>query len=162
MGTEILAKDSRYVAVFNLPDSALTPFNATLPGNVRAVLSALVDTFNLWLREDLTDTPVRIVDQNLAGKDAFLNPTRYGIINNTVPACDAIRITAITGGAVADGSSMFCKVMPGAPSNGLRAGAGADATTWQFADGVHPTTGGHKIISDLVLQQLQAFGWIAP
>ena len=118
----------------------------------------VIEVGGLDVEVRLPDGLLRIVDQNLAGKDAFLNPTRYGIINNTVPACDAIRITAITGGAVADGSSMFCKVMPGAPSNGLR----ADATTWQFADGVHPTTGGHKIISDLVLQQLQAFGWIAP
>ena len=158
--TEILAKGGRYVAVFNLPDSALTPFGATLPANVRAVLSTLVDTFNLWLREGLTDAPVRILDQNLAGKDVFLNPARYGIVNNTVPACDATKITAITGGAITDGSSLFCNVTPGAPFNALR--AGADVTTWQYADGVHPTTGGHKIISDLVLQQLRAFGWIAP
>lgn len=158
--TEILAKGGRYVAVFNLPDSALTPFGSTLPANVRPVLSALVDTFNLWLQDGLTGVAVKIVDQNLAGKDVFLNPTRYGLVNNTVPACDAATIGIITGGAVTDGSSLFCNVTPGVPFNALR--SGADAGTWQFADGVHPTTGGHKIISDFVLQQLRAFGWIAP
>jgi phospholipase/lecithinase/hemolysin len=33
-------------------------------------------------------------------------------------------------------------------------------TTWQFADSVHPTTGGHKIISDAFILQLKSFGWI--
>ena len=47
---------------------------------------------------------------------------------------------------------------PGAPYNGLR--AGADVTTWQFADSVHPTTGGHKVISDTFAAQLHSFGWI--
>jgi len=53
---------------------------------------------------------------------------------------------------------LFCNATPGAPYNGLR--AGADITTWQFADDVHPTTGGHKIISDAFSAQLKSFGWI--
>jgi phospholipase/lecithinase/hemolysin len=44
------------------------------------------------------------------------------------------------------------------PYNGLR--AGADIDTWQFADGVHPTPGGHKVISNFVTSQLRAFGWL--
>ena len=157
--TEILAKGGRYVAVFNLLDSTLTPFGSTLPASARPVLSALVDTFNLWLRDGLTDVAVRIVDQNTAGKDVYARPAAYGIANNAVPACDATAIAAITGGAVTDGSSLFCNSTVGAPYYGLR--AGASTTTWQFADGVHPTPGGHKIISDYVLAQLRAFGWIA-
>ena len=156
--SEILAKGGTYVAVFNLPDSALTPFGSTLPANVRPVLSALVDTFNLWLQDGLTGVPVKIIDQNTPGKDVYANPSKYGIVNNSVPTCDAAKIQAITGGAVTDGSSLFCNSTPGVPFNGLR--TGADVNTWQFADGVHPTAGGHKIISDYVLQQLRAFGWI--
>ena len=57
-----------------------------------------------------------------------------------------------------DGSSLFCNATPGAPFNGLD--ARADVNTWQFADGVHPTTGGHKLISDFVLQALRGYGWI--
>ena len=156
--TEILAKGGRYVAVFNLPDSTLTPFGGTLPATARPVLTALVDTFNLWLREGLGGLPVKIVDQNTAGKDVYANPARYGLTNNTVPACDAAKISAITGGAVTDGSSLFCNGTPGVPFNGVR--TGASATTWQFADGVHPTSGGHKVISDYVAAQLRGFGWI--
>ncbi len=156
--SQILAKGGKYVAVFNLPDSSLTPFGNSLPANVKPVLTTLVDTFNLWLRDGLTDLPVQWVDQNTPGKDVFANPGKYGLANNTVPTCDATKISAITRGAVTDGSSLFCNTTPGMPYNGLR--TGADVNTWQFADAVHPTPGGHKIISDYVTSQLKAFGWI--
>ena len=156
--TQILAKGGSYVAVFNLPDSALTPFGSTLPANAKPVLSTLVDTFNLWLREAVTGLPVQWIDQNNPGKDVYANPAKYGLVNNSVPTCDATKISAITRGAVTDGSSLFCNATPGVGYNGLR--TGADINTWQFADGVHPTPGGHKIISDYVTAQLKAFGWI--
>ena len=156
--SEILAKGGKYVAVMTLPDSTLTPFGSTLPASARPVLTALVDTFNLWLRDGLTGAAVKIIDQNAPGKDVYANPAKYGITNNAVPTCDASKITAITRGAVSDGSSLFCNSTVGAPYYGLR--PGADVTTWQFADGVHPTPGGHKIISDYVTQQLRAFGWL--
>jgi phospholipase/lecithinase/hemolysin len=75
-----------------------------------------------------------------------------------VPACDAAKIAAITGGAITDGSSLFCNATPGAPFNGLR--DGADINTWQFADSVHPTTVGQKLISDIALDLLKSYGWI--
>jgi phospholipase/lecithinase/hemolysin len=36
----------------------------------------------------------------------------------------------------------------------------ADPNTWLFADSVHPSTGGHRAMSDAFLAQLLAFGWI--
>ena len=155
---KILAKGGKYVTVFNLPDSSLTPFGSTLPVEARGVLTTLVDTFNLWLRDGLGGQPVKLVDQNTAGKAVYANPGQYGLTVNTVPTCDATAISAITGGAVTDGSSLFCNGTPGVGYYGLR--AGANLNTWQFADGVHPTPGGHKVISDYVTSQLRAFGWI--
>jgi outer membrane lipase/esterase len=155
---EILAKGGKYVAVYNLPDSSQTPFGGSLPASVQPVLSGLVDIFNLWLRDGLTGQPVQLVDANTSFRDVYNNPGKYGIVNNTVPACDAAKISAITGGAVTDGTSLFCNGTPGVPFNGLR--DGADVNTWQYADGVHPTIGGHKLISDDALAVLKAFGWI--
>ena len=155
---QILAKGGKYVAVFNLNDSSQTPFGNTLDANARGVLVTLVDTFNLWLRDGLAGQPVQWVDQNSTGKDVYANPAKYGLVNNAVPTCDAAKISGITGGAVTDGSSLFCNATPGVPYNGLRAGANVD--TWQFADGVHPTRGGHKLISNFVTSQLRAFGWL--
>jgi phospholipase/lecithinase/hemolysin len=161
--TQILAKGAKYVVVWNLPDSALTPFGASLkadPATASAVpvLSGLVDIFNLWLRDGLTDLPVQLLDANTLFKETYNNPTKYGIVNNTTPACDVAKISAITGGLITDGSSLFCNSTPGAPYNGLT--TGADVTTWEFADSVHPTTGGHKLISDVAMQILQSYGWI--
>jgi phospholipase/lecithinase/hemolysin len=156
--TQILAKGGKYVAVMTLSDIADTPFGNSLPATAKPVLTDLSTIFNLWLRDALTGAPVQIIDTFTLFKDGYTNPGKYGIVNNTVPACDAAKISAITGGAVTDGSSLFCNSTPGAPYNGLR--TGADVTTWQFADSVHPTTGGHKIISDAFLAQLHAFGWI--
>ena len=155
---QILAKGGTYVAVMTLSDIADTPLGNSLPAEVRPVLTDLSQVFNLWLRDGLTGQPVQIIDTFAIFKDGYLNPGKYGIVNNTVPACDATKISAITAGAVTDGSSLFCNATPGAPYNGLR--TGADVNTWQFADDVHPTTGGHKIISDAFTAQLKSFGWI--
>ena len=157
--TEIVAKGGTYVAVMTLSDIADTPFgNSAQVVPARSVLSALSETFNLWLREGLTGQPVQIIDTWALYKDAYLDPAKYGIVNNTAVACDPAKIQVVTGGAVTDGSSLFCNATPGAPYNTLV--TGADVNTWQFADSVHPTTGGHKTISDAFAAQLQAFGWI--
>jgi len=156
--TQILAKGGKYVAVWNLPDSSQTPYGASLSAQGKQTLTGLVDIFNLWLREGLTDVPVQLVDANTNFKDAYANPAKYGFINNTVPACDAAKIQVITRGAVTDGSSLFCNGTAGAPYNGLR--TGADLNTWQFADGVHPTPGGHKLIADEAVKVLRSYGWI--
>ena len=156
--TQILAKGGRYVAVMKLSDIGDTPFGMSLPTAVRAVLTDLSQVFNAALASGLSDQPVRVIDTFSLFKTVSANPATYGFVNNTVPACDADKISAITGMQVTDGSSLFCNATPGAPYNGLR--AGADVTTWFFADGVHPTTGGHKVINDIVTAQLKSFGWI--
>jgi outer membrane lipase/esterase len=157
--TQILANGGTYVAVMTLSDIADTPFgNSPSVVPARSVLSALSETFNLWLREGLTGQPVQIIDTWALYKDGYANPGNLGIVNNTTAACDAAKIQAVTGGAVTDGSSLFCNATPGAPYNTIV--TGADVNTWQFADSVHPTTGGHKIISDAFAAQLHAFGWI--
>lgn len=155
---EILAKGGVYVAVMNLPDIADTPFGQAVPANARPVLSGLSENFNLWLREALTGKPVLWIDTLSLFKDVVGNPANYGFSNVSIPACDAAKISVVTGGAVSDGSSLFCNATPGVPYNGLR--DGADTTTWAFADSVHPTTGGHAVLAGAFAQQLRSSGWI--
>ncbi|HSW04998.1 SGNH/GDSL hydrolase family protein [Aquabacterium sp.] len=155
---QILAKGGKYVAVMNLADIVDTPFGSTLPASVRPVLTDLSLIFNLWLRDGLTNQPVQIVDSFAILKESYQNPAKYGFVNNTVPACDGTKIAALTGGRVTDGSSLFCNTTAGVPFNALR--TGADVTTWAFADGVHPSTGGHKALSDAFHAQLKSFGWL--
>ena len=155
---QILAKGGIYVTVINLGDIGDTPFGLSLPAPIRAVVTDLVQVFNAELGAGLAGQPVRMIDSFALFKAVSADPASHGFVNNTVPACDPAKISAITGGAVTDGSSLFCNATPGAPYNTLR--AGADSTTWQFADDVHPTTGGHKVISDTFTAQLKSFGWI--
>jgi phospholipase/lecithinase/hemolysin len=156
--SEILGKGGKYVAVLTPLDAAVTPFGASVPASARPVLTALTDNFNQWLRDGLTGQPVQIIGLDGMLKNLIANPTAAGFANVTVPTCDATKISAITGGQITDGSSLFCNSTAGAPYNGIR--AGADVTTWLFADGVHPTPAGHKAFSDYVAQQLKSFGWI--
>lgn len=155
---QILAKGGKYVAVLGLSDIADTPFGSTLPPSVKPVLTDLSRIFNLWLRDSLTDQPVQIIDTFALFKDRSTNAAKYGIVNTTGMACSAAKISAITGGKVTDGSSLFCNATAGAPYNGIA--AGADVNTWFFADSVHPTTGGHKVISDAIIAQLKSYGWL--
>ena len=156
--TEILAKGGKYVAVMLALDPQQTPFAASVPASLRPVITTLNDTFNLWLREGLAGAAVQFIDPTLLVKDAVASPAKYGFTNVSGMACDSTKIAAITRGAVTDGTSLFCNATAGVPFNGLR--NGADATTWLFADSVHPTTGGHKAMSDYVAAQLKSFGWL--
>jgi phospholipase/lecithinase/hemolysin len=115
-------------------------------------------SFNQGLRDGLAGQPVRLVDMRAFISDVVARPAPHGIANTSVPACDAARMAAITGGAVTDGSALFCNATPGAPYNGLR--AGADVDSWFFADGNHPTTGGYRLISDEVLRLMRLWGWL--
>ena len=105
----------------------------------------------------LPDGPVQLIDTFPIFKDAYTNPSAYGITNVIQTACDPDKVNAVAGPA-AGGSSLFCNATPGAPYNTLR--TGANVNTWQFADSVHPTTGGHKLISDAFTAQIRSFGWI--
>jgi phospholipase/lecithinase/hemolysin len=161
--TQILANGGKYVAVINPVDLRVTPFYAGLASSqatagVAFVASSLVDIFDLWLRDGLTGAPVQLINLNPTIQSIVASPATYGFTNVTTPACSAAKISAITGGAITSGSSLFCNATPGAPYNGLT--AGADTATWLFADDVHPTTGGQALLAAEVAKQLQAFGWI--
>ena len=156
--TQILAKGGSHVAVLNLNDIADTPFGNALPASVRPELTALSQVFNAALSAGLAGLPLRMIDTYTLSKATHQNPAKYGFVNNTVPACDPARISAVTGGAVTSGSSLFCNATAGAPYNGLR--DGADPLTWQFADDVHPTARGHRVLTDTLVAQLKSFGWL--
>lgn len=156
---EILAKGGRYVAAVTVPDLTATPFgrSAQVPDSLRPALGTLVDSFNLSLSSALNGQPVDFVDANAYFRSLIANPAAVGLTNVTDRVCDPAKIAAVTGGRVADGSSLFCNVTPGAPFNGQA--AGADPATWLFADSVHPTTALHQLFADEVKRQLTALGW---
>ncbi|MWP16985.1 GDSL family lipase, partial [Escherichia coli] len=114
----------------------------------QALLHALVGAFNTTLQAGLAGTGARVIDFNSQLTAVIQNGATFGFSNTSVPACDATKINTLVPGA--GGSSLFC-------SANTLVTAGAD-TSYLFADGVHPTTGGHRLISSNVLQRLLADG----
>jgi phospholipase/lecithinase/hemolysin len=158
---QIVANGGRYVAVLNLPDPAVTPegvATTALSPVVGAALTALADSFNAVLKDGLAGLPVQLIDIRALISDVVANPGAHRVANASTPACDPVRMSQITGGAVTDGFALFCNATPDSPLNGLLAGANVD--TWFFADGNHPTTGGHRLIGNEVMRQLRSFGWV--
>ena len=141
---KVLAKGAKYVAVMALPDSAATPYGATLTPDGRALLSGLVTTFNTAFRKAIADQSlnVLVIDANAANKEVFANLVQFGVSNAVTPACDIAKLPG--------GSSLFCNATTLIPT--------ANAT-FLFADDVHPTTFGHRLFSDYVTRQLVSKGW---
>ena len=165
--TKILAKGGRYVAVATMPDLRRTPFGRSVGAQSAALqvaLGELTEVFNLWLRDGLTDQPVRILDITDVFDRVVADPAAAGFDNATDPACDAAKIAELTRDPqtgvprVTDGNPVFCNSTEGSPFNTLA--TGASATGWFFADDVHPSTGGHRHLGQRIIEQLQSFGWI--
>ena len=162
---EIIAKGAKRVAVMSLPDFSVTPEFSSLPADNKAFLNQLTDAFNGALLTGLNGSSARIINLRALGAAVIANPSAFGITNVTQGACDPAKISAFTGGRITNGSALFCNAAPASafvapvPNlNGLK--TGASASTYLFADGVHPTTAGHKILGDQVWSALKDFGWV--
>jgi phospholipase/lecithinase/hemolysin len=155
---QILARGGKYVMVWDAIDTSMTPYGQAQSAQTKQVLIDMADVFNLWLHEGLKGQPVQIVDTNAIFVDVVGNPGKYGLTNVSLAACDVAKISALTGGKVTNGASMFCNGTPGAPYNTLV--AGADVETWAWADVAHTSIGGHKAISQNALSLLKSYGWI--
>jgi len=162
----ILAKGGKYVLVYTLPDSSLTPFGRGLPytgatppaappagyvcNNLDPsqpcyLLSNLVQLFNQRLLNDLQGQPVKVLDGYSLLNQEMANPAQFGFTNVTTPWCDP-----------ATTSSLLCNV------NTPFAAAGASTAnlgSWLFADSVHPTPAGYQVIANATLQAMKGFGW---
>ncbi len=163
--TEIIAKGAKRVVVMTLPDFTATPAFSGLPADNKAFLNQLAEAFNAALLTGLNGSSARTINLRALGAAVLANPRAFGITNATDAACDPAKISAFTGGRITDGSALFCNAAPASafvspvPNlNGLK--PGASASSYFFADGVHPTTGGHKILGDQVWTALKDFGWV--
>ncbi len=131
---------ARYIIVFNLPNTSLTPSAVSaeqlVPGTI-AEQSTLSTTFNSVLNAGLANAKVGIIPVNTFAlfNEVLANPTAYGFVNTTVPACTT-------------SSSLNCTpltlVNPTAASDFL------------FADGVHPTTTTHALFAQVVESEIIA------
>ncbi len=152
--SQIVGKGAKYVAVVNLPDLSSTPSAIGQSAETRGLILNMVIYFNEVLAYELRGTPgVLVVDSFTEVRNQIANPGAYGLTSVTVPACN---LNAPANG-LADpakpesGTSLVCN------TGNLKPG---DVSHYLFADSVHPTPYGYKLLSDLVNNTMKQAGWL--
>jgi outer membrane lipase/esterase len=155
---EIIAKGATRVAVLNAVDISVTPGYSGLAAPNKALLTQLTAEFNTALLAGLAGSSAQLIDVRSYLNSVVANPSLAGMTNVTQPVCG-------TPAWNTSGSSLACNAAPaalfaasGVPNfNSLV--PGTNASTYLFADGVHPTTGGHRATADFVWGKVKEFGW---
>jgi outer membrane lipase/esterase len=144
--TMIVDNGAKRVVVVNVPDAATAPAFLGSP-ETQALVTAMLTTFNGQLAAGLAGTEENVlqVDAYTNSQDQIANPAQYGLTNVTTPACD------LEGALVSLPTTQVCS------TGTLVAGA---AETWQFADSVHPTPYGYKLLAQLVTDNMSKKGWL--
>ena len=131
------AAGAHYIVVYNLPDIGLTPLAASEGPAGQAAFTALSSGFNTILNGGLGVIGTNIVPVNLFTliRELTAAPQLYGFTNATTPACTTA-------------SSLNCTTATLVAPNA--------ASTYLFADDVHPTTALHALIAQYVEAELAA------
>lgn len=136
------AAGARYILVATMPDVGATPFGLSVGPVNAAGITALSSAYNQVLYGGLAAARIQVIPLDTFSllREVGGDPARYGFANVTLPACGLTPSLLCT-------SADF--VAPGADQSFL------------FADGVHPTTAGHRVISDYALGVLRAPGAVS-
>ena len=140
---KLRAAGARYIVVMNLPDIGKTPAGTASGAAGAAALSGLsTQVFNSTLNIGLNNIGFDVIPVNIQGffNELIANPSLYGFTNASGLAC-----TSVVGTSV---SSLACT-----PSTLVNAAA---PNGYLFADGVHLTTGAHKITAQYMASILRA------
>lgn len=123
---------ARNLVVINVPDIGATPFGLSGGAAQSALATGLTTAYNTTLGSGLAGKNLLYFDGVGFFRAILANPTAYGFTNTAIPACGTA-------------SSLGCA--PGAAAVGAL-----------FADGVHPSSAAHKVISDWVVSSLEGSG----
>ena len=128
------AAGARYIVVFNLPDIGRSPFGAA--SGQAAQISAISGLYNTALIGglDALGAPTIRVNIQVLLNEVEANPAAFGITNVTTPACGTT-------------PSLLCTQATLVTRNA--------ASTFLFADGVHPTSAGHALIAQAVESMIE-------
>jgi outer membrane lipase/esterase len=131
---------AQYILVATVPDLGVTPAFRALGATAQAQGTALTTSYNNALFGGLASNGLRVIPLDTFNllREIAANPNAYGFTNITGTACQP-QITA---------NSLTCNptsyVTPDAPN------------TYLFADGVHPTSRAHQILSQYAVSVLEA------
>ena len=153
VNTQILAKGATHVVVVNLPDVSLTPYAIAAGAQGQALVKQMTQAFNTELQKDLTaGSSLVFVDAFTASEDQATNSAQYGLSDVTHPACD---LTVVSSSLVCTKSTLIAAVAPASSTAPATA-----ANTYEYADSVHPTPYGYRLLAELVGEQLAIKGWL--
>jgi len=151
INTNILGKGATHVVVINLPDISMTPSGIASGASGQALINQLVGAFNTELKTKLTaGSSLLFVDFFSAIQDEFKNPAQYGLSDVATPAC-----TKGTSALVCTRATLIPAVTPSPLTN-----PATMANTYAFADDVHPTPYGYRLIAQLVAEKMAVKGWL--
>jgi phospholipase/lecithinase/hemolysin len=149
----IVAKGATHVVVVNLPDVSLTPYAIGAGASAQALVKQMTVAFNTQLQAGLTAGPsLLVVDAYTTSQDQVANMAQYGLTNVTTPACD---LTKASSSLVCTKNTLIAAVAPAASG-----AAATAANTYEYADTVHPTPYGYRLLSELVGEQMAIKGWL--
>jgi phospholipase/lecithinase/hemolysin len=142
--TEVISNGAQRVVVVNVPDISKTPFGLSQTTAAQGLLVQMVTAFNTTLASSLTSVPqVLIVDAYTTSQDQAANPGQYALTNVTTPACDLANMPLPT--------SLVCT------ASTLISG---DTSFYEYADTVHPTPYGYRLLAQLVTNDMAIKGWL--
>lgn len=131
---------ARYILVPTVPDMGLTPAARAQGPAAQAQFTTLAATYNTALFNGLAANNLRVIPLDTFNllREVVANPAAFGILNVTGTACQP----QITAQSLTCSSRNF--VTPDA------------ATTYLFADGVHPSSVTHQVLGDFAVSILEA------
>ncbi len=142
----LVAQGAKRVLVVNIPDVSQTPMAMATPASQQALVLALTQAFNTALQKGLEGTAeVVFVDAFAENRRQLADPALYALSNIKDMACNLDK----TVNPLA--SSLACNSMNLVPG---------DSSRYLFADGVHPTPYGHKLLAQYASKALVAAGWL--
>jgi outer membrane lipase/esterase len=142
----MLNNGAKRIVVTNLPDVSQTPYalgTITVTAGVadnstQQLILAMTTAFNEKLKNDLSGlSGVLFVDVFSENQKQIANKAQFGLTNVKDTACQD--------------RSLVCSAL------NLIAG---DTSRYLFADGVHPTPYGHKLLAQLINKELVLAGWL--
>ena len=139
----VLANGATHVVVVNLPDVSQTPFGLSVDASTQGLIRTMVTTFNDQLASGLAGSDgVLLVDAYTQGQDQFARPAQYAVSDPTALACDLAK-TPI--------GSLTCSAA---------SVVAADVSHYAYADPVHPTPYGYRLLAEFVTDRMLKMGWL--
>ncbi len=150
VNTMILAKGATHVVVVNIPDASLTPSAIASGPAGQGLTKQLVQAFNAELAAKLTAGPsLLLVDAFTASEDQATNMAQYGLTNVTTPVCTSSSSLLCTKNTLIAAVAPAASAAPATAANG-----------YEYADSVHPTPYGYRLLAELVGEKLAIKGWL--